>query len=96
MGEQNPELPVQSGAVDTHCHLFLGDRQPAELVEAARDAGVDRVICVGIDPETSVRSLELAETLPGVFATAGIHPHDASTFDAAPRGGSKSWSSILG
>ena len=83
MGEQNPELPVQSGAVDTHCHLFLGDRQPAELVEAARDAGVDRVICVGIDPETSVRSRELAETLPGVFATAGVHPHDASTFDAA-------------
>ena len=83
MSEQNPELPVQSGAVDTHCHLFLGDREPAELVEAARTAGVDRLICVGIDPDTSVRSRELAETLPGVFATAGVHPHDASTFDAA-------------
>jgi TatD DNase family protein len=82
MSEQNPELPVQSGAVDTHCHLFLGDRQPAEVVETARAAGVDRLICVGIDPDTSVRSRELAETLPGVFATAGVHPHDASTFDA--------------
>lgn len=83
MAEQNPELPVQAGAVDTHCHLFLGDREPAGVVEAARRAGVDRLICVGIDPETSARSRELAESLPGVFATAGLHPHDASAFDAA-------------
>ena len=81
MGEENPELPVQRGAVDTHCHLFLGDREPADVVEAARAAGVDRLICVGIDPETSDTSRELADSLPGVFATAGVHPHDASTFD---------------
>ena len=83
MGEENPELPVQRGAVDTHCHLFLGDREPADVVEAARAAGVDRLICVGIDPETSDTSRELADSLPGVFATAGVHPHDASTFDPA-------------
>ena len=82
MGEQNPELPVQPGAVDTHCHLFLGDREPSDVVETARAAGVDRLICVGIDPETSARSLELADSLEGVFATAGMHPHDASSFDA--------------
>jgi TatD DNase family protein len=83
MGEENPELPVQRGAVDSHCHLFLGDREPADVVEAARAAGVDRLICVGIDPDTSDRSRELADSLPGVFATAGLHPHDASSFDAA-------------
>jgi TatD DNase family protein len=83
MGERNPELPVQSGAVDTHCHLFLGDREPSALVEAARAVGVDRLICVGIDPATSEASRELADSLPGVFATAGVHPHDASTFDPA-------------
>lgn len=82
MSEQNPELPVEPGAVDTHCHLFLGDREPADVVEAAKAAGVDRLICVGIDPETSARSLELAESIEGVFATAGMHPHDASGFDA--------------
>jgi TatD DNase family protein len=81
--DQNPELPVQSGAVDTHCHLFLVDREPADVVETARGAGVDRVICVGVDVETSLRSLELADSLEGVFATAGVHPHDASGFDAA-------------
>ena len=82
MVDQNPELTVQPGAVDTHCHLFLMDREPPEVVEAARAAGVDRLICVGVDPETSRRSLELADAIDGVFATAGMHPHDASAFDA--------------
>lgn len=53
------------------------------MVETARAAGVDRLICVGIDPATSARSLELAESLDGVFATAGMHPHDAAAFDGA-------------
>ena len=73
---------VHAGAVDTHCHLFLLDSEPPAVVEAARAAGVERIICVGIDVETSVRSLELADSIPGVFATAGMHPHDASSFDA--------------
>ncbi|MEO8293393.1 MAG: TatD family hydrolase [Actinomycetota bacterium] len=81
MSDQNPELAVQSGAVDTHCHLFLLDRDPADVVEAARLAGVGRLICVGVDAPTSRRSLELADSLGGVFATAGLHPHDASTLD---------------
>lgn len=78
----NRELPVQSAAVDTHCHLFLLDRDVAEVLDEARSAGVGTVICPGIDAETSRRSLELAETFRGVFATAGMHPHDASRFDA--------------
>jgi TatD DNase family protein len=39
------------------------------------------MVCVGIDAETSARSLELAESFAGVFATAGVHPHTASDFD---------------
>ncbi len=81
MSDQNPEVSVQSGAVDTHCHLFLLEHEPADVVEAANEAGVDRIICVGVDPSTSARSLGLAERLEGVFATAGMHPHDAATFD---------------
>ena len=81
VSDWNPELPVQPGAVDTHCHLFLLDREPRDVVEAGRAAGVDRVICVGVDPETSRRSLEIADSIEGVFATAGMHPHDAAGFD---------------
>jgi TatD DNase family protein len=83
MDGPNPELPVQSGVVDTHCHLFLADREPSLVVETAREAGVDRLICVGVDPATSARSLEIADSIAGVFATAGMHPHDADLFDAA-------------
>lgn len=83
MSEQNPELPVNGGAVDTHCHLFLCDREPQPLLEEARAVGVSTMICAGIDPETSRRSLELAESFRGVFATAGMHPHTASEMDRA-------------
>jgi TatD DNase family protein len=41
------------------------------------------MVCVGIDPASSMRSLELAESFRGVFATAGMHPNEASGFDRA-------------
>ncbi len=75
--------PAFEGAVDTHCHLFLLEEGPAPAVAAAWEAGVGRMVCVGIDPESSRRSLELAESFRGVFASAGVHPHTASEFDRA-------------
>ena len=81
-GDAPPAGAVGSaGAVDTHCHPFLMEGEAEAVVAAARDAGVVRMISVGIDPATSARSLELAESFPGVFATAGVHPHTASGFD---------------
>ena len=67
---------MQSGAVDTHCHLFLLDGELAEAVRTARAVGVDTLVCVGIDPGSSRRSIELAASFPGVFATAGMHPRE--------------------
>ncbi len=81
MSRENPEPPVDAGAVDTHCHPFLCEREPQPLLEDAWAAGVRTVISVGIDPATSRRSLELAESFRGVFATAGMHPHTASAMD---------------
>ncbi|HXJ63462.1 MAG TPA: TatD family hydrolase [Actinomycetota bacterium] len=72
---------MEAGAVDTHCHLFLLDGEPGAAVESARRAGVQRLICVGIDPESSHRSVEMAESFRGVFATAGMHPHTATALD---------------
>lgn len=68
---------------DSHCHLFMMEGDPAATVAAAKEGGVDGLVCVGIDPESSRRSRELADALPGVFATAGVHPHSANEFDAA-------------
>lgn len=78
----NPQGPLQADAVDTHCHLFSMRGEPAEVVEAARRAGVVALVCAGVDPESSRRSVELAESFRGVFATAGMHPHTASQLDA--------------
>jgi TatD DNase family protein len=83
MEQSNPPPPVQSGMVDTHCHLFLLKETPESALEEARVAGVSTLVCVGIDPESSRRSVELAESFRGVFATAGMHPHTAS--DLGPR-----------
>jgi TatD DNase family protein len=81
VSEPKAEVAVQSLAVDTHCHLFLLEDRLTDALERAREAGVGTIVCPGIDADSSRRSLELADALPGVFATAGMHPHDASTFD---------------
>jgi TatD DNase family protein len=79
----NAPVVVEGPLFDSHCHLFLMEGDPAAAVEAAREAGVAGLVCVGIDPESSRRSRELADALAGVFATAGVHPHDAEEFDAS-------------
>lgn len=64
------------GWVDTHCHLQLDGRDPAELLSRAEN--VDWVVAPGVDLESSKASLDLASRFPErVLATAGLHPHDA-------------------
>jgi TatD DNase family protein len=82
MTNHNPEEAVKTGAVDTHCHLFLLEQDPAVALARAREAGVETFVCAGIDPRSSRLAVELAESIRGVFATAGMHPHTASEFDA--------------
>ncbi|HEU5171426.1 MAG TPA: TatD family hydrolase, partial [Gemmatimonadales bacterium] len=75
--------------IDTHCHLadpaYDPDRQ-AVLARAAR-AGVLGVVAIGETREAALRALELADRYPGVSATAGLHPHEASRWD----GGYEAW-----
>jgi TatD DNase family protein len=53
------------------------------VLERALDAGVTRLVVTGSDLESSRASLELAERYPDrCFATAGLHPHHASDWDA--------------
>lgn len=64
-----------SGWVDTHCHL--GHEDAAATLAEARAAGVVRVVAVGTDADSSLRAIELAAREAGVWATVGLHPHDA-------------------
>ncbi|HWC97828.1 MAG TPA: TatD family hydrolase [Candidatus Sulfopaludibacter sp.] len=67
--------------VDSHCHLddqkFDEDRE--QVIERARAAGVERMMAIGTgnpaDLEVAIRQ---AERYPFVYATIGVHPHDAS------------------
>jgi TatD DNase family protein len=67
------------GWVDSHCHLQLDDRDPAELL--ARAAEVEWVVVPGVDAESSLAAAELAVRFRDrVLATAGLHPHHASSW----------------
>ena len=63
---------------DSHCHLQY-DGVADDAVAAAAAAGIGRIICVGTDADQSRGAIELAARHPGtVWATVGLHPHDAS------------------
>jgi TatD DNase family protein len=60
---------------DSHCHLPADGA--AGMVAAAREAGVTRLVTVGTDAEHSRMAIAVARDHDGVWATAGLHPHDA-------------------
>lgn len=78
---------------DAHCHLqdryLSNDEQVAanarETLARAYEAGVDRVVVIGTDAQTSAEALALTELVSPVeiYATVGLHPHDAQ-HDLAP------------
>jgi TatD DNase family protein len=65
--------------IDTHCHLdFKNYKGKLEQVIAeAADAGVQTLITIGVDLESSRRAIAIAEQFNSVYATVGFHPHDA-------------------
>jgi TatD DNase family protein len=68
--------------VDSHCHLEMIADTSAAVAEA-RTAGVAQMISIGIDLASSRLAIELAGREPGVYATVGLHPHDAHLLDDA-------------
>ena len=70
--------------VDAHCHLgdraFEADRDA--VVERARAAGLGHVVVIGESLAGSERALTLAQGRTGLSATAGVHPHEASSWSA--------------
>ncbi|HMK34467.1 MAG TPA: TatD family hydrolase [Desulfomonilaceae bacterium] len=65
--------------VDSHAHLELDPlyTQATAVVQRAFDAGVKYIVTVGIDIPDIRRALEIADRFPRVFASVGIHPHNA-------------------
>ncbi|MBI5576415.1 MAG: YchF/TatD family DNA exonuclease [Deltaproteobacteria bacterium] len=65
---------------DSHAHL---DHEPLcnaeeDVIRRAREAGVSRIVTIGIDPESDAKAIEIAHRHSGIYASIGLHPHKAS------------------
>jgi TatD DNase family protein len=67
--------------IDSHTHLHICEPADTELVAAAHENGVARMLTVGTDVSSSRVALEAAALYDGVFAAVGIHPNSASDYD---------------
>jgi TatD DNase family protein len=67
--------------VDTHAHLGLCEPPEAELIGSARDAGVKRILTVGLGEDSNPDAVASAEARQEVFASVGRHPNSAGGFD---------------
>lgn len=78
---ENVEIPALHGLFDTHAHpndhRFDDDREDV-LADMAQKAMF--CVCVGADMASSAESLELARRVPNMYASVGVHPHDAKDF----------------
>lgn len=66
--------------VDTHAHLGICEPADGELVGAARDAGVHRILTVGMDEASNREAVATAEAHEEVLACVGRHPNAAAGF----------------
>ena len=68
-----------TGWTDTHCHTQeqMVETGSDELLQRARAAGVSRFVVIGTARDTSIQAIAIASQHPDVWATVGLHPHDA-------------------
>ena len=69
--------------IDSHTHLDSTPGTDAEIVAAARAAGVTRILTIGTDPESSRRARRAAEQHEEVWFAAGHHPNSATGYTDA-------------
>jgi len=61
--------------IDSHCHLdTFDDAEITDVIARAREAGVERMVTIGVRADQSVAVRSLAERFPEVWATVGVHP----------------------
>jgi len=74
---------LQTSLVDSHAHLdasaYAADLDA--VIARAADNGVSHILTVGCDLASSRASIDLALRYPNVYASVGVHPHDAETVD---------------
>ncbi len=80
-------VEVYRGAmfVDTHSHIQMQEYESdrAATMDRAQTAGISLMLAVGYHLEMSRLAVEAAQRYPQVYASVGIHPHDATQYDDA-------------
>lgn len=65
--------------IDSHAHIqisqFNSDRDA--VIKRATEAEVSNILIIGFDLDSSIKAVELAEKHDNLYATVGMHPHDA-------------------
>ena len=69
--------------IDSHTHLGFCEPPDADLVEAAVESGVRKLLTIGTDGSSCREALAEAEAFPQVYAAIGRHPNAATGFDDA-------------
>ncbi len=66
--------------VDSHAHIQLSqfDWDRHDVLQRAQSAGVEQILVIGFDLKTSQQAVELAINTEKLWATVGMHPHDAT------------------
>ena len=69
--------------IDTHCHLDDSryDADIDKVLENAKNAGVEKFIIPGADPQTLQKAVTLAEQYENIYFAVGVHPYDAKNYD---------------
>ena len=69
--------------IDTHCHLDdeRYNEDIEEVLDNAKQQGVDRFIIPGADPDSLERAVELSERYESIYFAVGVHPYDARHYD---------------
>lgn len=68
--------------IDTHCHLQFKDlaENIGQVLADAKEAGVERMICVGTALADSRTAVDIAAAHDNIWAAVGAHPHDGADF----------------
>jgi TatD DNase family protein len=69
--------------IETHCHLdYLQEADPAATVALAHQHGVQRIVTIAVAPDNLEVVRSIAAQHESVFCTQGVHPHEASQYNA--------------
>jgi len=74
--------------IDTHAHLDFPEfkTEVPAVLGRAKEAGVGRIMNIGVDLDTSKHSIDLARKYPEMYAAVGVHPHCAKELDIESKG----------